>query len=117
MTHNQTIGRWGEDLAARHLQSRGDQILARNVRTPYGEIDLVSNRGGLTVFIEVKARTSGAFGNPEDAITPRKQAHLLAAAQHYAAEHAIDHWQVDVIAVQGKPGQTPHLLHLENVLT
>lgn len=117
MTHNQTIGRWGEDQAARHLNARGDRILARNVRTPYGEIDLITSRNGLTVFVEVKARTSGAFGNPEDAVTPRKQAHLLAACQHYAAQHAIDHWQVDVIAIQGKPGQSPRLLHLENVLT
>lgn len=117
MTHNQTIGRWGEDQAARHLQAHGHQVVARNVRTPYGEIDLVTRRGGQTIFIEVKARTNRAFGNPEDAITSRKQAHLLAACKHYAAEHAIDHWQVDVIAIQGKPGQPPHLLHLENVLT
>ncbi len=117
MTHNQTIGRWGEDQAARHLQARGHQIIARNARTPYGEIDLVTRLGSQTIFVEVKARTSSAFGNPEDAVTPRKQAHLLAACQHYAAQNDIDHWQVDVIAIQGKPGQPLHILHLENVLT
>ncbi len=117
MTHNQHVGRWGEDQAAHHLQAQGHHILARNVRTPYGEIDLITRRGEQTIFIEVKTRTNSAFGYPEEAITPRKQAHLLAACQHYAAEHAIDHWQIDVIAIQGKPGHTPHILHLENVLT
>lgn len=117
MAHNQKIGRWGEELAAAFLQKYGDAILDKNARTPYGEIDLVTSRGGVTVFVEVKTRTTRSFGLPEEAITPRKQAHMLAAAEHYAAAHQINSWQVDVIAVEGKPGTLPQIEHFENVLS
>ncbi len=117
MAHNQTIGRWGEEIAATFLQKRGYEILDKNARTPYGEIDLVARFGGATVFVEVKTRTTRSFGLPEEAITPRKQAHLLAATEHYATTHHIDSWQVDVIAIEGKPGKEPSIEHFENVLS
>ena len=117
MAHNQKIGRWGEEMAAAYLQKRGYEIVEKNARTPYGEIDLVARRDELTVFVEVKTRTSRRFGLPEEAITPRKQAHMLAAAEHYAAEHEIDSWQADVLAVEGAPGKTPSIEHFENVLS
>ena len=117
MTHNQKIGRWGEDIAARYLQERGYEILDKNARTPYGEIDLVARFDGIAVFVEVKTRTSRRFGLPEEAVTPRKQAHMLAAAEHYAAEREINAWQVDVLAVEGAPGKTPLIEHFENVLS
>ena len=117
MAHNQKIGRWGEDVAAAFLEKLGDEILEKNTRTRYGEIDLVTRRGGVTVFVEVKTRTTRSFGLPEEAITPRKQAHMLAAAAHYAAAHRIDSWQVDVIAVEGRPGKEASIEHFENVLS
>jgi putative endonuclease len=116
MKHNQKIGRWGEEMAAEYLRERGYEIVDKNARTPYGEIDLVARRDDLTVFVEVKTRTSRRFGLPEEAITPRKQAHMLAAAEHYAAEHEIDSWQADVLAVEGAPGKAPSIEHFENVL-
>jgi len=117
MAHNQKIGHWGEELAAEYLQRRGYEILDKNARTPYGEIDLVARRDGATVFVEVKTRTSRRFGLPEEAVTPRKQAHMLAAAAHYAAEHEIDSWQVDVLAIESQSGQAPSIEHFENVLS
>jgi putative endonuclease len=45
MKHNQRIGKWGEDTVAAYLVERGYEIVARNVRTPYGEIDIVADRG------------------------------------------------------------------------
>jgi putative endonuclease len=104
MSHNQRIGKWGEDKAAEHLNQRGYEIIARNVRTPYGEIDIVARQGDITIFIEVKTRTSNKMGLPEESITPRKREHMLAAADHYAMQNEIDHWQIDVIAIEGKPG-------------
>jgi len=117
MSHNQKIGHWGEEQAARHLQSRGDILVSRNARTPYGEIDIITQRGELTIFVEVKTRTTGSYGNPEDAITQKKQAHLIAAAEHYASENNIEHWQVDVIAIQGNPNGRWKLNPFENVIT
>jgi len=117
ITHNQKIGRWGEEVAAYYLQERGYEIVDRNARTPYGEIDLVARHDGATVFMEVKTRTSRRFGLPEEAITPRKQAHMLAAAEHYAVEHEINTWRVDVLAIEGAPGKTPLIEHFENILS
>jgi putative endonuclease len=115
MKHNQEIGKWGEQAAADYLCQRGYQILDKNARTPFGEIDLVARLDTLTVFIEVKARTTRSFGLPEEAITPRKLTHMLACAEHYAAEHEIDSWQLDVLAVEGRPGVTPRIEHFENI--
>lgn len=116
MTHNQTIGRWGEDAAAQYLQEHGYEIVERNIRTPYGEIDIVARLEDVTFFVEVKARTSRRFGLPEEAITPRKRAHMFAAGQHYAEVHRIDTWQADVLAIEGVPGVKPRIEHFENVL-
>ncbi|MEP7134019.1 MAG: YraN family protein [Chloroflexota bacterium] len=116
MSHNQRIGKWGEDTAVEHLTKRGYEIIARNVRTPYGEIDIIVQQGDITIFIEVKTRTSNKMGLPEESITPRKRKHMLAAADHYAAEHAIDHWQIDVIAIEGKPGSEPKITYFENAI-
>jgi putative endonuclease len=115
MKHNQKIGRWGESVAAEYLQKRGYEILDKNARTPYGEIDLVARLNGVTVMVEVKARTTRSFGLPEEAITARKLSHMLAAAEHYAAEHALDSWQLDVLAIEGIPGVEPRIEHFENV--
>jgi len=116
MSHNQRIGKWGEETAVEYLTQCGHEIIARNVRTPYGEIDIVTKQADITIFVEVKARTSNKMGLPEEAITPRKREHMLAAADHYAAEHEIDHWQIDVVAIEGKPGTTPKITYFENAI-
>jgi putative endonuclease len=114
--HNKQIGAWGEQAAADWLAGRGCEIVARNVRTPYGEIDIVARQGDITIFIEVKTLTSSRDFLPEENITSVKQQHMLDAAEHYAAEHEIDHWQIDVIAVEGRPGKKPKMTHFENAI-
>jgi len=117
VSHNQQIGRWGEGIAAEYLQARGYFLVDRNVRTPHGEIDLILRLGEITVFAEVKTRTSTRYGYPEEAITPRKQQHMLESAAYYAQEHGIDHWQIDALAVEGRPnGGQPKITHFEDVL-
>jgi putative endonuclease len=115
--HNQRIGKWGEEAVAVYLAGRGYEIIARNARTPYGEIDIVTKQGDITIFIEVKTLTSSRNFFPEQNVTTRKQAHMLACAEHYAAVNAIDHWQIDVIAVEGKVGMEPKITHFENAIS
>lgn len=117
MKHNQRVGQWGEETAAAYLRQRGYVILARNARTPYGEIDIVAGQGDLTIFVEVKALTSSKNFFPEQNVTARKREHMLACAEYYAAEHAIDHWQIDVIALEGKQGRESKITHFENAIT
>lgn len=117
MTHNQRIGKWGEEIAVEHLSQRNYEIVARNVRTPYGEIDIIVRQKDITIFVEVKTRTSNKMGLPEESITPRKRQHMIAAAEHYAAENEVDHWQIDVIAVEGKPETQPRITYFENAIS
>src|SRR5512143_2550089 len=111
MKHNQRIGKWGEDAVAAYLVERGYEITARNARTPYGEIDIVTKQNDITIFVEVKTLTSSRNFFPEQNVTARKLEHMLACAQYYAAENAIDHWQIDVVAVEGKVGVKPKITH------
>ena len=116
MKHNQTVRRWGEETAADYLRRRGYELIARNTRTPYGEIDIIARQGDITVFIEVKTLTSSKNFFPEQNVTARKREHMLACAECYAAENGIDHWQIDVIAVEGRQGLEPKITHFENAI-
>jgi len=104
--HKQQLGHWGEQIAAHHLMEHGLTVIARNVRTPYGELDLLARDGEVLVVVEVKTRTSANFGLPEEAITPQKRAHLLQSAQHYLQQHPeLDgDWRIDVVAIRRQPG-------------
>jgi putative endonuclease len=115
----QQIGHWGENLAAKYLAERGFEVLERNIRTAYGEIDLLARAGLLTVFIEVKTRTSLTYGLPEEAITYKKRAHMLACAQAYIQSHPEirGEWRVDVISIYRCPGGEPEITYFENALS
>lgn len=117
MKHNQTVGQWGEETGAKYLSEHGYEIIARNTRTPYGEIDIIARQGDTTIFVEVKTLTSSKNFFPEQNVTARKREHMLACAEHYAAENSINHWQVDVIAVEGKQGLEPKITHFENAIS
>jgi putative endonuclease len=114
--YKKSIGAWGEDIACQFLVGRGVTVIARNVRTPYGEIDLIGRQGETTLFVEVKTLTSRQEFLPEDNITARKREHMIACAEYYAADQKIDHWQIDVISIEGKPGSTPIVTHFENAI-
>ncbi len=68
------IGNIGEHLAARWLSKHGRKVLYRNYRGPNrGEVDIVARHKDVLTFVEVKSRTSSAFGRPADAVGPDKQ--------------------------------------------
>jgi putative endonuclease len=77
------LGDAGEDLAAAALKKQGYKILARNYTTPLGEIDLIARHRRELVFIEVKTRKSLRYGEPQDAVSPAKQARLRRLADYY----------------------------------
>ena len=101
----QRLGRSGERFAAGWLEARGYRIVARNWRCPAGELDLVAEREGELVFVEVKTRRGRAMGAPEEAITRAKRLHLVAAAQAYlAATGALERpYRIAVVAVELAP--------------
>ncbi len=95
------LGREGEDRAAQYLSRRGYRILERNYRTKSGEIDLIALHEGAVVFVEVKTRTSGAFGAPELAVNSRKQRSMISTALVYIKQKRIHQMpcRFDVVAI------------------
>ena len=95
-------GRAGEAAAAAHLRRLGFKIIERNYRVREGEIDIVAEHSGDLVFVEVKARRSGAFGIPEESLTEAKKSKLAAAARAYLADKGLEHsdWRIDLVAVE-----------------
>lgn len=103
MTYSKDMGNWGETVASQFLQDNNYSILDRNYFTRYGEIDIVSLREDVLVFVEVKTRSSIAFGMPEESITEKKREHLINAALLYLSEHPeYEEWEFDLITVEGK---------------
>jgi putative endonuclease len=82
------LGVSAETRAAALLLAKGFRIVARRWQSPVGEIDLVVRRGRLLVFVEVKARA--AFDDAAEAVTPRQQRRITAAAKAWLARHAED---------------------------
>ncbi len=104
--------RRGERLAALLLRAKGYRIEARNWRCPLGEIDIVAWHRGTLVFVEVKARTGGRAGSPEEAVTREKQRRLVRLAQAYIGRRAEPPpCRFDVVAVSGH-GWLPAVRHL-----
>lgn len=121
MKHNQSIGKWGEELAARYLEQKGYSIIFRNWKSPYGELDLIALKDGTVTIVEVKTRTSKHFGWPEEAVTPLKQEHLMNAGMFFLDEHpefTEQHWQIDVIAIliESLIDRSYQLKHYENAV-
>ncbi|HEC21399.1 MAG TPA: YraN family protein [Chloroflexi bacterium] len=105
-------GRRGEAIAAQALEAHGYRIIEHNWRCESGEIDIVACDGETWVFVEVKTRSSEAYGSPEEAVTQSKQTRLLNAATAYLAAHELDDvaWRVDVVAIMlGEGGKVRRL--------
>jgi putative endonuclease len=103
MTRNQQLGRWGEKKAREYLEGKGLNIIETNVRTAYGELDIVGREGSQIVFIEVKTRTSLTFGYGEQAINELKKQHLMGSAEAYMQSHpdlGVD-WRIDAVIIDG----------------
>ncbi len=97
----QALGRYGEDVAARHLLEQGLVLLERNWRCDEGEIDLVLREGSTLVVCEVKTRTSLEAGTPHEAVTETKLARLKRLGERWAAERGVRPagTRVDLVAV------------------
>ncbi|CAM3009767.1 YraN family protein [Skermania piniformis] len=117
MAHNQNLGAHGEDLAAEFLTAAGMQILARNWRCRYGELDLVATDGDTTVFVEVKTRAGFGFGSPAEAVTQDKRRRVRRLAAIWLDEWAGPWTEVrfDVVSVQLADPTAPELEHYPGV--
>lgn len=117
MAAKDALGRRGEELATAFLVDAGYTILDRNWRCGQGEIDVVAFDGSETAFIEVKTRTSVAFGHPLEAITTLKLARLRRLAAAWCAAHPGNHdrIRIDAISVIAPKFGPPEIEHLKRV--
>lgn len=118
-TEKKKLGNEGEDLAARHLESKGYRILARQAGIPrVGEIDLIAYdpRGGEVVFVEVKTRRDLKYGPPEEAVTAAKLRRLMRVAETWRVRNKLYDrpWRVDVVAIELVSG-TPVIRQIEGL--
>ena len=104
MNNNQELGREGEEIAVRYLLENGYKIIERNFFCYSGEIDIISKDKNEYVFIEVKTRTSKAYGEPIEAVHSIKQKHIWKAAEYYVYKNKLEKAfiRLDVIEVYKK---------------
>lgn len=112
------LGMRGEGEASAYLEKKGYQIIERNYRSPLGEIDVIALDDPYLVFVEVRTRTSAAFGSPIESISFQKKRHLRKAALWYLLQHG-PHWgplRFDVVGILMRKGDKPLIELIQNAI-
>lgn len=111
------LGLSGEALAADHLRGLGYQIVAKDVRTPLGQLDLVAKDGQTLVFVEVKTRAGRGFGLPQESVDARKMRKLRQLALYYLKirPHR-GSVRFDVVGLTLSDGRLARVDHIKNAI-
>jgi len=111
----QQLGWFGEELACAALEQRGYVVITRRYRTKWGELDIIARHGDYVAFVEVKARQDGSFGDPEEAVTLRKQQRMVSMATDYLARNGLLNvaCRFDVVGVNTET-DPPHITIIED---
>ncbi|HEU5219517.1 MAG TPA: YraN family protein [Gemmatimonadales bacterium] len=107
----------GERAAMAYLLRLGWRIEAHRFRLGHHDLDLVARQGSLVAFVEVKTRRSVQFGDPREAVGPRKQAIMTRLGELWRVRFGLpgDRYRFDVITVQEGPSSTsPQVTHIED---
>jgi len=112
---SEPVGQTGERLAALHLTNNNYEILATNYRAGHGEIDIIARKDNLIIFVEVKTKKFGDFGEPINWVTRSKQRQIGKIAQAYLIRNGIHDMdcRFDVITLTWDKG-TYQIEHIEN---
>jgi putative endonuclease len=110
MTEQHDTGKLGEAIAQSYLLSKGYTILETNWQASHKEIDIIASKNDTLVIVEVKARKTAFFGEPEEFVTRSKQKLLVSAANHYISLNNLDmETRFDIISVLFKGNN--HVVH------
>ena len=108
-------GQAGEAHVAKLLKRRGYEIVERNYRSRFGEIDMIARNSQYIVFVEVKTREEGSLGDPLEAITPAKRRKIVLTAQNYLMRFPTEAQpRFDAAAVYTRNGRIVGERYLEN---
>jgi len=105
-------GKESEDLACDYLKSKNYRIIERNFRTRRGEIDIIAEKDGVLIFVEVRSLRKGLF-NPIESIGRRKLERIIKAAKYYLMKRRNAVCRFDVIGIIGD-GEERSIEHIEN---
>jgi len=111
----QSVGKLGEELATQYLESRGIHVFERNVKLGGVEADILAKDGKETVVVEVKTKSSSAFGLPQEMVGYYKQRQLRKFVRYWLAINGEGPIRVDVIAITLTEPE-PTVEHLKNVV-
>ncbi|MDR0889096.1 MAG: YraN family protein [Oscillospiraceae bacterium] len=116
---NKLLGRWGESLAAQYLQRKQYTIVAANYHCRGGEIDLIAQKRGYIVFVEVKLRKDARFAQAREFVDRHKCERIVRAAQLYLSLHEEITAQprfdvIEIYAPDGMKTESPTITHLED---
>jgi len=113
-----TFGRLGEFQACQYLKQKNFKIITTNFRTRAGEIDIIAQKEGKLIFVEVKARIGDVKGKPYESVTYWKLNHLKKAIYFYLIKNNLlnSKLRMDIISIEFNPNKSvKKLLHFENV--
>jgi putative endonuclease len=115
---NLQTGGIGERIAQRYLEKNGYEILERNFKTKYAEIDLVAKYKNELIFVEVKTRRGEVFGAPEESLNKKKLRRLWMNAQGYINfKKWLGHYRIDAVCIVLNPDNTVNRFnHYPNVI-
>lgn len=107
--------RLGEQLTAEYLEEKGYEIVERNFKCRFGEIDVIAQNDRYLAFVEVKTRSADGLSHPFEAITPSKRAKVIKTAQYYLINHETNlQPRFDAAAVFTENGALVKIEYLEN---
>lgn len=112
----QSLGDWGEALAAREIERRGWAVVARKYRVGRREVDIIARRGDVVAFVEVKTRSGTSYGHPFEAIDRRKQRQVAGVAEAWLTHYGspADACRFDAVAILPGAEGVPAVQYLED---
>lgn len=119
----ENTGKNGEERAVYFLKKKGFEIVEKNYRKPWGEIDIVAKKNGVIHIIEVKSftekegvKSNNDFDEPADRLTKEKTKRLLRISQTYLEERGIweGDWQIDILFITFFPDGSEKIDFIEN---
>lgn len=119
MNYKQSAGKFGENLAKDYLLRRGHKIIGANLKIGFKEIDIIAEKNGIVIFVEVKTRLSSIFGNAEDALDSKKINNLKTALEFYVYKNNLDGnlARLDFISVDIiKPRKIAKVKHYKDII-
>lgn len=112
MAEHNELGTRGEEIATKYLVEKGYEVLERNWRYRYAEIDIIARKGDELAVVEVKTRSTNYFGEPEEFVSKKQQQSLIMASNEYVVSNDLDvdvRFDIISIIINQKQQQVYHI--------